>query len=87
MAADTVILNCAQMQPTVPVIDYLARVRLGLQLGGRTLRLGGASEGLLDLIRFCGLEDALRVQVEGQPEEREELGGVEEERELGDPPV
>jgi hypothetical protein len=63
-------------------IDALARLRVG-----RPLVLRGASAELCDLIRFCGLEGVLGVEREREPEEREDPSGVEEERQLGDPPV
>jgi hypothetical protein len=63
-------------------IDALARLRVG-----RPLVLHGASAELCDLIRFCGLEGVLGVERERQPEQREDPSGVEEERQLGDPPI
>jgi hypothetical protein len=46
-----------------------------------------ASSELVELARFAGLAEALRLEPQRQPEEREERGGVEEERELPDPSV
>ena len=63
-------------------IDALARLRVG-----RPLVLSCASAELCDLIRFCGLEGVLGVEREREPEQREDPGGVEEERQLGDPPL
>jgi len=54
---------------------------------GRPLVLHGASAELCDLIRFCGLEVVLGVEREREPEEWEDPSGVEEERQLGDPPA
>ena len=65
-------------------IDLLARLQLEARRRGVQLRLRGLSPSLRELIAFAGLEDALRVEPLGQPEQREELGGVEEERHLGD---
>ncbi len=54
---------------------------------GYELRLRGASDELIALIAFVGLDSVLRVDAGGQPEEGEQRLGVEEERELDDPPV
>jgi ABC-type transporter Mla MlaB component len=66
-------------------IDLIARLALGAKRLGCELSLQGASDDLLALVFFCGLGEALRVELERHPEEREERGGVEEERELPDP--
>ena len=88
MATGTVILNCARIQdPSVASIDYLARLKLGLMRGGRTLRLANASAELVQLIELTGLGVLLGVEVKRKPEEWKELCGVEEKGELADPPV
>lgn len=69
------------------VVDALARAQLRLRRGGCELRLVDPAPELVELIRFAGLADALGVEPRRQPEEREQRLGVEEERELGDPPV
>ena len=66
-------------------IDVLARLQLEARRRGVQLRLRGLTPALRELIAFAGLEEALRVEPLGEPEEREERGGVEEERQLGDP--
>jgi hypothetical protein len=68
-------------------LDVLARVQLVARRVGVEARLRDVSEELLDLIAFAGLADVLRVEPEGKPEKREERLGLEEERELDDPPV
>jgi len=68
-------------------VDILARLHLAAKRRGVRLRVRHASAGLLELIEFTGLSDVLRVEVQRQPEEREQARGVEEERQLGDPPV
>jgi hypothetical protein len=73
--------------PDVLTIDILARLQLVLRPYDIEIVLSGASEELLELLGFTGLEDVLRVEPHRQAEEREERGGVEEERELGDPSV
>jgi hypothetical protein len=86
MATGKVMLNCARIQkPDLAVIDQLARIQLEVRRRGCAMHLQNAGSDLVDLICFAGLDRALRVEVQGQPEEREQLGGVEEERELDDP--
>jgi hypothetical protein len=88
MATGTVILNCARISnPNVAVIDQIARLSLGLRRGGCRLSLAGASPELLDLVGFFGLGECLGVEVERQPEQREQLRGVEEEGEFPDPAI
>jgi anti-anti-sigma regulatory factor len=62
-------------------VDLLARLQLAARRHGGEIRLSGASTALRELIAFCGLAGVL----EGEPEEREEPLGVEEERQLDDP--
>jgi hypothetical protein len=59
-------------------VDALARLRLAGKRLGFDVRLTPTEE-LLELIELAGL-----VEVLGQPEEREQPLGVEEERQLGD---
>jgi hypothetical protein len=66
-------------------VDALARLQLAARRVGLELELCNASDDLCCLIRFTGLDEALRVEPRGQPEEREERLDVEEESELGDP--
>ena len=77
-----VVLDCAQLhEPSLEVVDYICRLQLGLRRGGWKLRLANAGDELLGLLDLCGL----RVEVQGQPEEWKEFGGVQEEGELSDP--
>jgi hypothetical protein len=62
-------------------VDALARIRLAGRRLGFEVRVV-PSPDLLELIELCGLVEVLR-----QPEQREEPLGVEEERQLGDPPA
>ena len=66
-------------------LDALARLQLAARRAGLELVICNASRDLCFLIRFTGLEEALRVEHEREPEEREERLHVEEEGELGDP--
>lgn len=63
-------------------IDVLARLRLAGKRLGFEVRLAAPTEEMLELLELCGL-----VEVLWQSEEREEALGVEEERQLGDPPA
>jgi len=68
-------------------LDALARLQLAARRAGLELAICNASDELCCLIRFTGLEEVLRVESQWEAEEREERLHVEEERELGDPPV
>jgi hypothetical protein len=62
-------------------VDALARLHLaGKRLGFRVRPT--AAEELLELLELAGL-----VEVIWEPEEREEVPGVEEEGQLGDAPA
>jgi len=75
----------ALAEPSLETIDGLARLQLTARRHGLELRLRHASEELQELLAFAGLNEVLRLETGGEPEEREERLGVEEERELGDP--
>jgi ABC-type transporter Mla MlaB component len=66
-------------------IDLIARLALGAKRLGCELSLQGASDDLRGIIALFGLGEALRVELERHPKEREERGSVEEERHLPDP--
>jgi hypothetical protein len=68
-------------------VDALARLRLAARRSGLELRFGRVPDELRELITFVGLAEALGLEPRGQAEEREERLGVEEERELADPPA
>jgi anti-anti-sigma regulatory factor len=67
-------------------VDLLARLHLAARRRGIGVRIAAPPE-LRELIALCGLEEVLRVELQREPEEREERLGVEEERELLDPGV
>ena len=73
--------------PDVETVGALARLHLEARRVGLELRLECAPDELCELIELVGLEDVLRVEPRRQAEEREERLRVEEERQLGDPPV
>jgi anti-anti-sigma regulatory factor len=65
------------------VVDLLARLHLEARRRGVELRLAAAPR-VRELIDLAGLAETLRVEPLGEPEQREERGGVEEEGQLGD---
>ena len=66
-------------------VDALARLQLAAHRAGVRLRLCHASPELCRLLELCGLDSALDVELEREPEEREERLRVEEESDLPDP--
>jgi hypothetical protein len=71
----------------VHVVDALARLQLAAKRRGRRLVLQNAPPDLADLVGLMGLAGVLGVEPWRQAEQREERLGVEEERELGEPPA
>jgi ABC-type transporter Mla MlaB component len=71
-------------------LDALARLQLAARRLGTSIELTNASRALLDLLELAGLADvfpnASGVEVDGQVEDREELG-VDEEIDPGDAAV
>jgi len=70
------------LDPHARAIDALARLQLSSRRVGCELRLQHASRELQELLAFVGLDEVLRLEAGGQPEEREQRVGVEEECEL-----
>jgi hypothetical protein len=68
-------------------VESLARLKLAARRSGVDLRLGRVPRELEELIIFVGLAEVLGVEPRGQAEEREQRLGVEEERDLDDPPA
>jgi len=75
------------MSLDLATVDALARLQLAARRLGFELRVCSASPELFELIDFAGLAGVLCVEARRQPEEREQRLGVEEERELPDPPA
>ena len=69
---------------SLATVEVLARLQLAARRMGLDLRLNVVSRELRDLIQLAGLTQVLGVEPRGQPEEREQRVGVEEEGELGD---
>lgn len=87
MARTAILLDCRSLQtPDASEVDRLARLHLALRRQGFELRLTNPSSSLLELIGFCGLACALRVESGGETEEWEQPLCVEEKGEFGDPP-
>ena len=66
-------------------VDALARLHLAAKRAGVDLDVRHASRELKELIVFTGLSGVLGVDSRRQAEEREDLLGREEERQLDDP--
>jgi hypothetical protein len=81
----TVVCDVGSLDPDVSSIDALARFQLGARRLGVEVRFLRTSDQLRELLELAGLAAVLGVETGGQPEEREEPLGVEEERELADP--
>jgi hypothetical protein len=81
----TIVCDVCGLAPDAAAIDALARLQLAARRLGLEIRLRHASSELLGLLAFVGLSEVLRVEAGGQPEEREERLGAEEERQLDDP--
>jgi hypothetical protein len=83
--ASTIVCDVGAVVPEAASVDALARLQLNAQRLGLEIRLLHASSALQELIAFAGLDEVLRLEAQGQAEEREESRGVEEEAELDDP--
>jgi anti-anti-sigma regulatory factor len=68
-------------------VDALARLHLAARRAGVELRLRHESVELRELLVLTGLNGVLSLEPRREPEEREDLLGGEEERELGDLPA
>ena len=84
------------LKPDAATLNALARLALTCRRLGRRLELHGASARLEELVLFAGLIEVLPclpfdraagsgVQARRQTEQREEPGGVQEERDPCDP--
>ena len=82
--AGTVVCDVAGIGPPgLAAVDLLARLEVTARRAGGRIRLRDPDPALLALLRFVGL----RLQMEGEAEEREPALGVEEEVEPGQPAV
>jgi hypothetical protein len=82
--------DVSALAPDAVTVDRLARLQLTLRGFGSELTLVNASNELLRLLDLCGLTEILpafsplSLEGEREPEQREELLGVQEERDPGD---
>jgi hypothetical protein len=83
----TILCDVSTLDSDAGTIDALARLELSSRRVGCELRLRHASRELQELLAFVGLDEVLRLEAGGQPEEREQRVRVEEERELDEPPA
>ncbi|MET7438437.1 STAS domain-containing protein [Streptomyces sp. NPDC005568] len=82
--AGVVICDVAGLGPPgLAAVDALARLELTARRAGGRIRLRNADPALRALLGLVGL----RFEAEGEPEEREPAGGVQEAVEPGDPPL
>jgi hypothetical protein len=65
-----IVLDVSALAPDLATVDALARLRRR-----QPLRLRGASQELRELIAFCGLAEALRVEGSHRLESRNDHGG------------
>ena len=82
-----IVCDVSALAPDAAAIDGLARLQLLAKRQGLEIRFVRVPGELRELLGLCGLGDVLSLEVVGQAEQREERGGVEEERQLGDPPL
>lgn len=88
---ERIVLHCDVSGLTDPdafALDALSRLQLTARRFGVTIRLHNAGRALADLIAWAGLSDVLEVvgsvvEVDGQVEQREQIG-VDEEVHRGD---
>jgi len=80
-----IVVDASLLAPTGATIDRLARRQLAARRAGRHVLLRNPSPALWRLIGFVGLDEVLRVEPRGQAEQRKQLPGAEEERQLVDP--
>ncbi len=85
--AEVAVCDVGRLAADALSVDTIARLALIARRLGLELRLRHSTPELRELVAFMGLAEVLRVEPGGQTEAREERRGLEEERQLGDPPV
>jgi ABC-type transporter Mla MlaB component len=88
--ADLVVCDVRELTDAdVFAVDLIARLQLTARRLGARLCVRHASERLRDLLAFTGIAEVcgLEVELERQPEQREEGLRVEEEGKLDDAPA
>jgi anti-anti-sigma regulatory factor len=82
-----IVCDVGALPADATAVDRLARLQLAARRAGAEVQLRNLSRELEELLELAGLGDVLRVEVKRQPEDGEERGRIEEERELADPPL
>ena len=85
--ADIALCDVGALGADAVALDALARMQLTAGRLGRQVVLRHVTDELRGLIALVGLDGVLRIEPGRQAEQREQRVGVEEERELGDPPA
>jgi hypothetical protein len=81
----TVYFDCGGFaRPSAATVQQIARLKLAVKRYGCKLELGNVKPDLAGLIYFVGLDVVLGVELQGQAEQRKQLGRVEEEGQLDD---
>ena len=80
-----IVVDVEGQRADLALVDGLARIRLEARRQGWTIQLSGSSSDVRDLLALVGLDDLL-VEVDGEPEEPEQLG-IDEAGDLGDLPA
>ena len=90
--ADPVVCDVDALDPDVVAVDVLTRVQLTARRLGRRVELDGVGVELREVLELAGLGEVLPLvagsglEPRGQPEEREQALGVEEEADPCDRP-
>jgi anti-anti-sigma regulatory factor len=82
-----IVVDASALAADAAAIDLLARLQVAARRLGGWVLLRDASAELERLIGFVGLGEVLRVEPRRETEERKQLLGAEEERQLPDPPA
>jgi len=82
-----IVVDASVLASDLPTVDLLARLQLAARRLGSRVVLRDAPGDLERLIAFAGLDQVLPVEPRRQAEEGEQPLGVEEERQLPDPPA
>jgi len=85
--AEVAVCDVGALAADAAAIDAICRIQLAVRRAGRRLVLRGAADDLLDLLAFVGVAGVLGIEPWWQSEQWKQRVGVEEERELGDPPA
>ena len=85
--ADIALCDVGALRADAVALDALARMQVAAGRMGRQVVLRHVTDELRGLIALVGLNGVLRIEPGRQAEQREQRVGVEEERELGDPPA